>query len=121
VSKNSGSETAQSSTWKFYNVGESETSYAPFPAELVAPKMGSRLNATTVTLSWAGSDVDNDIDNYDVLFGTLNPPNNSENQGVTDLEISINVTSGNTYYWQVITHDKAGNNSTSEVFQFRVD
>jgi len=123
ISRNDGNTTAQSSTWKFYNAGESVTSYAPFPAELVGPAMGSTLpsTATSALLRWTGSDVDDDIENYDVLFGTVNPPTVVVASDVTDSEYSVNVASGNTYYWQIITNDSEGNNSASEVFQFRVD
>jgi len=35
--------------------------------------------------------------------------------------IDVDVVSGNIYYWKVITIDVVGNNSESEVFQFRVN
>ncbi|GAL90380.1 hypothetical protein [Jejuia pallidilutea] len=122
VSKNSGSETAQSPTWKFYNAGEAVSSYAPFPAELIAPALSEALNPSTisVTLQWKGEDIDNDITAYDVFFGTVNPPvtkvitTNNTNTVVT-------VSSGNTYFWNVVTHDDQNNNSESQVFQFSVE
>lgn len=122
ISKNSGTETAQSSTWKFYNAGEATTSYAPFPAELVSPSMGTALSSgtTSVPLQWSGTDVDSDIEAYDILFGTVNPP--VDNQGtVVSMSLSVNVTSGNTYYWRVITKDSQNNNSESEIFQFKIN
>ncbi len=122
VSKNSGTKTAQSTTWKFYNAGDAASSYAPFPAELVSPEMGTNLSTSTtsVTLQWKGSDVDNDIVNYDVAFGTVNPPSN--NLGTTNAtEFSVDVTSGNTYYWRIVTTDGQNNSSESEVFQFKID
>ncbi|MGB5418789.1 hypothetical protein [Algibacter sp.] len=122
ISKNSGTETAQSPTWKFYNAGEAATAYAPFPAELVNPSMGTSLSSVTmsVSLQWSGTDVDSDIKEYDILFGTVNPPEN--NQGtVESMSLSVNVTSGNTYYWRVITKDSQNNNSESEIFQFKIN
>lgn len=121
VSKNSGTKTAQSTTWKFYNAGNAISSHAPFPAELVSPDMGTSLSASTnnVTLQWKGSDIDNDIVGYDVLFETANPPTN--NQGTTsETNISVNITSGTTYYWRIITSDSQNNTSESEVFQFKI-
>ncbi|WP_370479952.1 hypothetical protein [Tamlana flava] len=121
VSKNSGTQTTQSATWKFYNAGEAVSSYAPFPAELVSPEMGTSLEAslTDVLLQWAGSDIDNDIESYDVIFGTENTPIN--NLGSTSqVNFSANVTSGTTYYWRVISNDSQGNSSESEIFQFKV-
>lgn len=122
VSKNTGTKTAQSATWKFYNAGEAVTSYAPFPAEVMAPTMGTSLAASTssVSLQWSGSDVDNDIVNYDVLFGTASIPTNNMGS-TTSTNFSVNVASGNTYYWRIITTDSQNNTSESEIFQFKID
>ncbi|AXT50214.1 hypothetical protein D1818_04995 [Aquimarina sp. BL5] len=109
--------TANSETWKFYNAGEGVENYAPFPADLVSPTMGSTTN-TSVTLNWTGSDIDNDIDNYDVYFGTSNPPNTLQ-ESTTNLSININSLTANTvYYWRVISNDSHGNNSQSPIFEF---
>lgn len=122
ISQNSNLESAKSTIWKFYNAGIAVSSYAPFPAELIDPKMGVSQNSSTtsVLLNWEGNDVDDDITDYEVLFGTNNPPLNSQGNS-TDSEFVVNVTSGNTYYWRVITNDSQGNNSESEVFQFKVN
>ena len=114
-------ETAQSETWKFYNAGDPIDSYAPFPADLVSPAMGSILTGiTSQSLSWSGSDIDNDIVSYDVYFGTANPPTMLE---VNTASTSVNVTVAavNTYYWRVVTKDSQGNNSQSEIFEFKVE
>ena len=114
-------ETAQSETWKFYNAGDPIDSYAPFPADLVSPAMGSILTGiTSQNLSWSGSDIDNDIVSYDVYFGTANPPTMLE---VNTASTSVNVTVAavNTYYWRVVTKDSQGNNSQSEIFEFRIE
>jgi len=53
ISKRNGTtQTAQSATWKFYNAGNAISSHAPFPAELIAPSMGSSFESsvTSVTL-----------------------------------------------------------------------
>lgn len=122
VSKNAGTKTTQSATWKFYNAGEPVSSHVPFPAELVTPAMGSSLTASTtsVILQWNGSDVDNDIVNYEVLFGTVNPPTNNQST-TTDSNVIVSVASGNTYYWRILTHDSQNNTSQSEVFQFKIN
>ena len=113
-------ETAQSETWKFYNAGNPIASYAPFPADLVSPAMGSSLTGvTTQTLSWLGSDIDNDIVSYDVYFDTSNPPTSFEGN-TASTAINVSVAAVNTYYWRVITKDSQGNNSQSEIFQFKV-
>ncbi|MBL4939285.1 MAG: hypothetical protein JKY16_03250, partial [Lutibacter sp.] len=111
--------TAKSAEWKFYNSGDAVITYAPFPAELIGPVMGSSTSESTVTLEWSGSDVDNDIKEYEVYFGLSNPP-------ITNLDTTTNqkienvAVSANTYYWKVVTRDDEGNTSTSEVFQFKV-
>lgn len=121
VSKNSGTQTAQSATWKFYNAGLPVASHAPFPADVVNPTMGANLSSTTIiALEWAGSDVDNDIDEYMIYLSTTNPPTNNIGS-TTSTTLNANVTSNNTYYWKIITEDSKGNTSTSEIFQFKVD
>ena len=122
VSKsNSSAQTANSATWKFYNAGEAVVSYAPFPAEVVSPAINFNVDAGAITLEWSASDVDNDIENYDVYFGEENPPAEyTTNVTETALE-NVSVTSGKTYYWQILTRDTSGNTSLSDVFSFNVN
>jgi len=114
--------TAQSNIWKFYNSGPATVSYAPFPADIVSPTLAQSVTATsgTVTLTWAGSDVDNDIVSYAVYFGTTNTPA-LLNGNVTTMSLTnVAVTSGTTYYWRVVTTDSKGNTSDSGIFWFKV-
>lgn len=116
---NSSSETAKSEEWKFYNSGPAITSYAPFPADVLAPSMGANLNASSVNLQWNTTDVDGDLASFEVYFDTVNPP--VESKGTTTDSFLNNVSvSPNTYYWMVKSMDDAGNSSTSEVFQFKI-
>ncbi|MGW9684987.1 hypothetical protein [Flagellimonas sp. 2504JD1-5] len=114
---------ATSETWLFYNAG-SQTTYAPFPAQLVGPASGSTVQRNIdneVLLAWQGADVENDITGFEVFFSTEDPPTTSI--GTTDtntMELSVAVESGTIYYWKVITTDAVGNNSDSGVFEFRV-
>lgn len=121
VSRNNGSVVAPSSAkWRFYNAGDGVENYAPFPAEAANPARGQTINATsTVTLEWSGNDVDNDIEDYEVFFGTSNDPTTSI-ANTRQSSTTANVSSGQTYYWRVLTKDAAGNTSQSEVFDFRV-
>ncbi len=123
VSKsNSVTQTATSATWKFYNAGDPVQSFPPFPADLVAPNMGANLTGVTmVTLEWSGSDIDNDIVSYDIYFDTTSSPTTQLGSNQTETTIEATVTAGNAYYWRVITTDSEGNNSESEIFEFRVD
>ena len=120
VSKANGTnETASSSIWKFYNQGPGVENYAPFPAEALNPGRGETINNSgTVQLEWSGSDVDNDITEYDVLFGTDSDP--SDLLGTTsDSFIDATIATG-VYYWRVISKDSQGNSSESEIFEFSV-
>lgn len=119
-SKNT-SKTATSAVWKFYNAGAGNSSYAPFPAEVVSPEIGATVASGTVDLDWTGNDIDGDIDNYDVYFGETNA---SEIYKTAITESSINaipVVASKTYYWKVVTKDNLGNTSTSDVFSFKVE
>ncbi len=114
---------ASSETWLFYNAG-SQTTYAPFPAQLVSPVSGSTVQKSLeneVVLMWQGADVENDITAYEVFFSTeTNPttPVGTTASGV--MELNVGVTSGTVYYWKVVTTDSQGNSSDSGVFEFRV-
>lgn len=114
-----GNATADSETWKFYNAGLPEESHPPFPAELVSPIMGSAIESGTVSLQWNGSDVDNDIASYTVLFDTVEIPILPAGNTTTN-SMNVEVESGKVYYWKVISTDANGNSSDSEIFQFKV-
>ncbi|MDO3641264.1 hypothetical protein [Mucilaginibacter sp. L3T2-6] len=123
ISKSSkSSSTAQSDTWKFYTSGPGAIVYAPFPAELIAPKFGATVSATSVMLQWKGSDVQADASlMYDVYFGTDKTPTQiiMANTSATS-SFSVTVTAGQTYYWKVVTKDSFKNSSESGVYQFSV-
>nr|WP_321411947.1 hypothetical protein [uncultured Allomuricauda sp.] len=117
-------ETALSPTWKFYNAGAGKESYAPFPAEVVNPKTGANLDSSSniLTLSWQGSDPDNDLMEYDVYFDTVNPPAHFEDTVTSNsLNVSISPGNGTIYFWRIVSRDTENNTSQSEVFQFRVN
>ncbi len=124
TSFNSNSDqTAISETWLFYNAGF-ETTYAPFPAQLVNPISGSTVQkdlANEVLLEWQGADVDNDISSFELFFSEENPPATS--MGTLDsgtMEFSVSVNSDTVYYWRIRTTDSEGNSSDSGVFDFKV-
>jgi len=113
--------TADSPKFKFYNQGPGIENYAPFPAEAVNPTRGADVTNSggNVTLEWKASDIDDDIEEYEVFFGTNESP--TESLGTTT-EVTINATvaAGTIYYWLVVTVDSQGNTSQSEVFEFTV-
>ena len=122
ISKASGTnETATSAKFRFYNQGAGVENYAPFPAEALNPKRGSTIETgTTVTLQWSGADVDNDIESYEVFFGTETEPTTSLGTLTTNT-VNATISSNLVYYWQVVTTDQKQNKSRSEVFQFKVE
>ncbi len=112
-----------SATWFFYNAG-SETSYSPFPAEIVAPASGASVIRdinNRITLEWSGADIDNDIEGYEIFLDTANPPTTLvATPSVSLTSITVGVAQNTVYYWKVISRDREGNNSDSGVYSFRV-
>lgn len=119
-SRKEGRTSAASPTWKFYNAAESVTNYAPFPAEVVHPQMSSTFAGATVDLQWTADDLENDIENFKVYFGTAQNPTTLFSTTTQPQVQNVAVASGNNYYWKVVTTDTQGNSSTSQTFQFRV-
>jgi len=116
------SDVSTSESWLFYNEG-SQTTYAPFPAQLVEPVSGStviRTDTGQVRLIWQGADVENDIASYDIQLSTTNPPtDNVGTQSNLVSDLFVDVDADTVYYWRVITTDAEGNSSTSSVFEFK--
>ncbi|MGI9550931.1 MAG: hypothetical protein ACR2MT_07020 [Aurantibacter sp.] len=112
-----------SATWLFYNAG-SQTTYPPFPAEITAPTLGASIFKdinNEVTLEWSGSDVDNDLESFEIYFDTVTPPVTLlASPGAGSTEQKASVTTNTVYYWKVISKDAEGNTSDSGVFDFRV-
>lgn len=110
-----------SDTWKFYVAGSGITNYAPFPAELTSPKYGETVIGNTVSLTWKGSDPDNDIVAYDVYLKIGSSPFstflNVKDQFVNDIPINTKLFD---FTWRVVSKDAAGNTSTSETFIFKM-
>lgn len=123
TSKNTNvTETATSEIWRFYNAGF-QTTYAPFPAEIIAPKSGAsvlRSANNEVELNWSGADVDNDIISYEVYFSINNPPETLIlSPFANDTDVNVTVAADTVYYWSVKTFDSEGNTSDSGVYQFK--
>jgi hypothetical protein len=118
---NLSTKTATSLVWKFFNAGEGVTSYVPFPAELVSPLIGAIVENTVVSLDWLGSDVDGDIESYDVYFGETDNPVKIETAITESILNTVPVVSGKKYYWKIDTKDEVGNVSESDLFNFSVN
>lgn len=120
ISKANGTnETATSTIWRFYNQGPGIENYAPFPAQVVFPARGSTVNASgAIILEWEGSDIDNDIAEYEIYLDTSESPSTLVGS-TSETTFEVTLSSSTTYYWQVVTRDQEGNTSTSEIFEFK--
>jgi len=112
-----------SAVWNFYNSG-SITSFAPFPAEILSPRMSEKVFKdinNEVVLSWSGSDLDEDIANFEIYLSTENPPGNlAATLGANATEYKVAVSSSTVYYWSIITKDGEGNATKSGIYSFTV-
>ena len=101
VSKRSGtSETATSSSWKFYLSGEGLSNYPPYPAELISPTSGKSFAPSTnsVELSWEGSHPEGELITYTLFFDNLDGLQEplTDNKNITSKSKIVDVDSGNT-------------------------
>lgn len=120
VSKAANTSTVGTSEkWKFYSAGNGVESYVPFPADVIAPGNSGSTAGPTVTLQWEGHDLDNDIVQYSVYMGTNNNPSTLVGTTAQQSIAGVTVAAASTYYWKVISTDSKGNNSESQVFQFK--
>lgn len=113
-----------SDTLRFYLSGIPASNYAPFPADLTAPVSGTALNANgaanvQVTFQWTGSDTDNDIASYAFYLDNTDA-STLVSSTLTAATATQTLASGKTYYWKVVTTDKAGNSSVSAVSSFQI-
>ena len=125
TSKNKGTETTTSDTYKFYLAGDGKENAAPFSAEAVYPQPGSSVTPSennTVTLEWEAADPDSDTLTYTLHIDTVDGRQEAteENTGLTTNTKEVAVESGIIYYWSVTTSD-GSISVTSDVFSFRVD
>lgn len=123
---NESTETGSSSTWKFYLAGPSETTFAPFPADLISPTSGSNIQRDgdgIVKLSWTGSDPDTSSGlKYTVYIDTVDGKQDPQEdyKDLDDSELDIAVDSDTVYYWRVKTSDGT-NVSYSLIYSFRIE
>lgn len=112
-----------SDVWKFYNPGPAQTSFSPFPADLIAPRYGEVIPLATekVTLRWSATDPDGDIDSYDVYLGNSNVPALYKTAVKVPFLADLLLDRNKTYYWKISTRDSKGNRSNSDVYLFKLD
>tara|TARA_B100001559_G_scaffold318184_1_gene324884 strand:+ start:822 stop:1517 length:696 start_codon:yes stop_codon:yes gene_type:complete len=120
-----GTTPASSQTWKFYLAGKNVINYAPFPPELLSPRSGGNLTPVNgiVLLSWNCTDVDNDLESFEVYLDNSNGTTLLKTIPYETLttEIEVEVESKKDYYWKIIAIDTNGNSSSSGVYGFRTN
>jgi len=115
-------QTGTSDTWNFYLAGTGISNYAPFPATIVTPLPGATVTPKSgkVTLTWTGSDPENDKLTYtvyiDAVDGKQTPAAALTN--ITAATADVAVDAGKLYYWRIKTSD-GSNTSTTIVYQFK--
>ncbi len=116
-------ETGTSEIWNFYLVGDPQSNYAPFPAEIRTPEQSAsvELSDGKVVLEWQGADPDeNDELTYTVYIdkvdGEQEPPEDLQN--ITGTSVEIELDENETYFWRIKSSD-GQNSSFSPVHYFK--
>ena len=78
----------------------------------------SLTNENQILFRWKGLDLDNDIESYDFYIGVQDENLNLEKEDLSTSQISIQLNSNSTYFWQIKTTDKSNNSSYSKIFSF---
>ena len=123
--RNGTAETVESSTWKFYLSSDGISNYPPYPSTLISPFSGHVFSSSTssVELSWEGSHPENSSLTYYLFIDTTNGLQDptSSNQNLSVKSKSVQVSSGNSYYWRVKATDSNNNSSYSAIHSFKVE
>ncbi len=83
------------------------------------PSDGATDQPTSLMLSWSASEPDGDGLNYDVFFGTTNPPSTMVAEGISSSSLVRSGLSNETeYYWQVVAKDSKGAMTSGPVWRF---
>lgn len=126
----SGNDTTAKETnsdiWKFYLSAPGEVSFAPFPADLIAPDnetVVSRNTGGVIRFSWYGSDPDQESSltytlYIDQIDGKQDPPESQSN--LSENFFTLSLEANQTYHWRVKTSDGT-HSSFSQVYSFQTN
>lgn len=114
----------ESDTWRFYLAGQAETTYAPFPAELINPRSGATVTLVEgqAALNWSVSDVDSDLQTIKVYLdtdATATTLLETVDYAQANQQITASLQANTLYYWRVVAVDAEGNQSDSGTYTFR--
>lgn len=105
----------------FYLEGEQQYTYVPFPASLISPDNNAVVSLTDgeLSFSWQGADLDDDIESYSFFLGESEDflVKIAENLSTPSFRHTVNPNTQ--YYWKVVTLDRTGNTSNSQIYGFR--
>lgn len=96
--------------WNFYSQGLSTSNHIPFPASITLEDNKDG----TINVSWQGSDLDNDIANYQVYFGESESAASLISETLETRISNQGIQYGTTYFLNIITIDQNGNTSSSK-------
>lgn len=118
---NVGGESDYTSANSFYTEGEAVSNYLPFSPELVSPQDEGELTVGEITLKWNAEDLDNDDLVFDILFNAGYSALEVIATDITATEYTVNVNSGNTYFWKVVVKDGKSGYSVGQTWSFKVN
>ena len=94
------------------------TNRAPNQPTNPSPQHGATQVNINPVLSWTGVDPDSDLVNFDVYFGTMNPPVKIvDNQSGSSFHPGA-LLNQTTYYWKIIAWDTFGSSTSGPVWSF---
>jgi len=123
ISKNSETtEIGTSESWNFFLVGDPQSNYAPFPAEIIKPEQSSsvELSEGKVILEWRGADPDENELTYTVYLDKIDGEQEPKEdlQNISETSVEVEVDENEIYYWRVKSSD-GQNSSYSPVHYFK--
>ncbi len=121
VAKDSRGGVASSTIRSFTTTRTISQNRPPTVPSLSTPANGTTLTTSnTAALAWtASTDPDGDTVTYDVLLGNTSPPTTVAQPNVaTTLYNASSLSSGTTYYWQVVAKDSRGGVASSTIRNF---
>ena len=112
---------ADSQTRYFYLEGEQQFVHVPFPASLISPQNNAivSLGNGELDFSWEGADLDDDIESYSFYLGESQDTLVKIAENLSTASFRHGVNRDAQYYWRVVTFDRVGNSSNSQIFGFR--